>query len=375
VFSGAVGKVHGSPQSGGTVEVRSADGGFLAWAAYSPVSQIRARVWSFEEAEVPGPELFRKKIEAALALRRSAVPPETTDALRLVHGESDGLPGLVADRYAGTLVVQILSAGCERWRDTLIEILRETSSCERFYERSNAEARKLEGLVPTAGPLLDSAADGPVRIVEHGIKYEVEVAAGQKTGFYLDQRDNRRRAGLLVEGREVLDCFCYTGCFSLSALAGGARSVLAIDSSAPALASAKRNFALNGFEADRAEWLEADVFEALRALRREGRQFDFIVLDPPKFAPTPKDAARAARGYKDINLNALKLLRPGGLLATFSCSGGISPELFQKILAGAAADAGVPLLLRERYGAAPDHPVRIEFPEGEYLKGLLLERC
>jgi 23S rRNA (cytosine1962-C5)-methyltransferase len=355
--------------------VHSADGGFLAWAAYSPVSQIRARVWGFEEAEVPGPDLFKKKIEAALALRSTAVPPETTDALRLVHGESDGLPGLVADRYADTLAIQILSAGCERWRDTLIEILRETSGCERLYERSNAETRKLEGLAPTAGPLLDSGADGPVRIVEHGIKYEIEVAAGQKTGFYLDQRDNRRRAGLLVEGREVLDCFCYTGGFALSALAGGARSVLAIDSSAPALASAKRNFALNGFGMDRAEWLEADVFGALRALRREGRQFDFIVLDPPKFAPTPKDAARAARGYKDINLNALKLLRPGGLLATFSCSGGISPELFQKIVAGAAADAGVPLLLRERYGAAPDHPVRIEFPEGEYLKGLLLERC
>jgi 23S rRNA (cytosine1962-C5)-methyltransferase len=375
VFSGAVGKVHGSPQSGDTVEVHSADGRFLAWAAYSPVSQIRARVWSFEEAEVPGPDLFEKKIEAALALRSTVVPPETTDALRLVHGESDGLPGFVADRYADTLALQILSAGCERWRDTLIEILRETSGCERLYERSNAETRKLEGLAPTAGPLLDSAADGPVRIVEHGIKYEVEVAAGQKTGFYLDQRDNRRRAGSLAGGREVLDCFCYTGGFSLSALAGGARSVLAIDSSAPALASAKRNFALNGFETDRAEWLEADVFGALRALRREGRQFDFIVLDPPKFAPTPKDAARAARGYKDINLNALKLLRPGGLLATFSCSGGISPELFQKILAGAAADAGVPLRLRERYGAAPDHPVRIEFPEGEYLKGLLLERC
>jgi len=374
VFSGAIAKVHGSPQSGDSVEVRSADGGFLAWAAYSPVSQIRARVWSHEENEVPGPELFRRKIEAALALRRAAIPPETTDALRLVHGESDGLPGLIADRYAGTLVVQILSAGCERWRDTLIEILRETSACEKFYERSDAEARKLEGLVPTAGPLLDSAADGPVRIVENGIEYEVEFAAGQKTGFYLDQRDNRRRAGSLAGGREVLDCFCYSGGFSLSALAGGARSVLAVDSSAPALASARRNFALNGFEAGRAEWLEADVFGALRTLRREGRQFDFIVLDPPKFAPTPKDAARAARGYKDINLNALKLLRPGGLLATFSCSGGISPELFQKIVAGAAADAGVPLLLRERYGAAPDHPVRIEFPEGEYLKGLLLER-
>ena len=375
VFSGAVGKVHGSPQSGDTVEVRSADGGFLAWAAYSPTSQIRARVWGFDEAEVPGPELFRKKIEAAQELRRAVVSPETTDALRLVHGESDGLPGLIADHYAGTLVMQILSAGCERWRDALIEILHETSGCERLYERSDVEARKLEGLVPAAGPLLDSAAHGPVRIVEHGIKYEVEFAAGQKTGFYLDQRDNRRRAGSLAGGREVLDCFCYTGGFSLSALAGGASSVLAIDSSAPALASAKRNFALNGFEAGRAEWLEANVFEALRELQREGRQFDFIVLDPPKFAPTPKDSARAARGYKDINLNALKLLRRGGLLATFSCSGGISPELFQKIVAGAAADAGVPLLLRERYGAAKDHPVRIEFPEGEYLKGLLLERC
>lgn len=375
IFSGAVDKVHGSPQSGDTVEVRSADGGFLAWAAYSPASQIRARAWSFDEDEVPGPGLFRKKIEAALALRRAAVPPETTDALRLVHGESDGLPGLVADRYAGTLVVQILSAGCERWRDALIEILRETSGCERFYERSDAEARKLEGLVPTSGPLVDSAADGPVRIVENGIKYEVEFAAGQKTGFYLDQRDNRRRAGSLAGGREVLDCFCYSGGFSLSALDGGARSVLAIDSSAPALASAKRNYDLNRFDPGCAQWSEADVFGALRALRRDGRQFDFIVLDPPKFAPTPKDAARAARGYKDINLNALKLLRPGGLLATFSCSGVISPDLFQKIVAGAAVDAGVPLLLRERYGAARDHPVRIEFPEGEYLKGLLLERC
>src|SRR2546426_2508823 len=374
VFSGAIGKAQGSPQSGATVEVRAADGGFLAWAAYSPASQIRARVWSFDEADVPGPQLFGKKIEAALALRRAAIPVQASDALRLVHGESDGLPGLIADRYADVLVVQILSAGCERWREPLIEILRDASGCARVYERSDTGARELEGLAPRAGAVSGAEPDGPIRILEHEIKYEVDVVSGQKTGFYLDQRDNRRRVGLLAAGREVLNCFCYTGGFSLSALSGGARSVLSVDSSAPALELARRNLALNGLEAGRSDWLEADVFRALRKLRDEGREFDLMVLDPPKFAPTPKDAARAARGYKDINLNALRLLRPGGLLATFSCSGGVSPELFQKIVAGAAADAGVSLVLRERFSAAPDHPVLVEFPEGEYLKGLLLER-
>jgi 23S rRNA (cytosine1962-C5)-methyltransferase len=374
IFSGAIAEVRGAPRSGDTVDVRAADGRFLAWAAYSPASQIRARVWSFEEAEVPGPDLFKKRIEAAFALRRAEIPPETTNALRLVHAESDGLPGLVADRYADTLVVQLLSAGCETWREALIGILRERSGCARVYERSDTEGRELEGFAASAGLIAGTAAGGPLKIVECGIEYEVDVVAGQKTGFYLDQRDNRRRVGILADGREMLNCFCYTGGFTLSALAGGARSVLSIDSSGPALEMAKRNLALNGVEGGRAEWLEADVFGALRKLQREGRQFDFVVLDPPKFAPTPKDAERAARGYKDINLNALKVLRPGGLLATFSCSGGVSPELFQKIVAGAAADSGASLLLRERYRAAPDHPVRIEFPEGEYLKGLLLER-
>jgi len=374
IFSGAVGKVQGSPQSGDTVEVRDAQGRFLAWAAYSPASQIRARVWSFEQAEIPGPELFRKKIKAAIALRRALVASTAGDALRLVHAESDGLPGLIADRYARTLVVQLLSAGCERWRAALIETLREQSGCTAIYERSDPVARKLEGLAPASGPVLDFALAAPVRIVESDIQYEIDVAAGQKTGFFLDQRDNRRSARLLALDREVLDCFCFSGGFSLSVLAGGARSVLSIDSSGPALASAKRNLALNGFDKGRAQWLEADVFATLRKLDREGRQFDFIILDPPRFAPTPKDAVRAARGYKDINLYALRLLRPGGLLATFSCSGGISPELFQKIVAGAAADAGASLLLRERYRASADHPVRIEFPEGDYLKGLLLEK-
>jgi 23S rRNA (cytosine1962-C5)-methyltransferase len=374
VFSGAIEEVAGSPQSGATVRVCAADGKFLAWAAYSPASQIRARVWSFEETEVPGPELFAKRIEAALARRRADVPAEAGNAMRLLHGESDGLPGLIADRYGDALVIQVLSAGCEAWRETLVAKLLEKSGCSRVYERSDTDARELEGLPASSGLIFGPAANGPLRIVEHGVEYEVDVGSGQKTGFYLDQRENRRHLGRLAAGREVLDCFCYTGGFTLSALAGGARSVLAIDSSAQALAQAKRNLELNRIAPDRAQWLDADVFQALRRLQRDERRFDLIVLDPPKFAPTPKDAARAARGYKDINLNALKLLRPGGLLATFSCSGGVSAELFQKIVAGAAADAGAPLLLRERYRAAPDHPVRIEFPEGEYLKGLLLER-
>src|SRR3989442_782063 len=359
MFSGAIAEVNGAQQSGDTVDVRAADGRFLAWAAYSPASQIRARVWSFEEAEIPGPDLFENRIETALALRRAAVPPEATNALRLVHGESDGLPGLVSDRYADTLVVQVLSAGCERWRDALIAILSERSGGARIHERSDTEGRELEGLSARAGMIAGTAADGPLEIVEHGIRYEVDVAAGQKTGFYLDQRDNRARVGLLAEGREVLNGFSYTGGFTLSALAGGARSVLSIDSSAPALGLAKRNLALNGVEANRAEWLQTDVFGALRTLRTEDRQFDFVVLDPPKFAPTPKDAERAARGYKDINLNALKVLRRGGLLAPFSSPPGALPPLFPEILPRAPPHPSAQLPLLRPLTPPPGPPRRL----------------
>jgi 23S rRNA (cytosine1962-C5)-methyltransferase len=373
LFSGAIESAQGAGAAGDTVRLVSAAGAFLAWAAYSPSSQIRARVWSFEEGEAPGPDLLRRKLEAAVALRRARIGAET-DAVRLVHAESDGLPGVIADRYGDALVVQLLSAGAERWRTVLIEELARVSGCARIYERSDAEARELEGLHGREGWVLGPADAEPAsEIVEHGLRYAVDLARGQKTGFYLDQRDNRRRVGELSAGREVLNCFCYTGGFTLSALAGGARSVLSIDSSGPALRAAQANVERNRL-GGAAEWLHADVFRALRDLQTQARRFDLIVLDPPKFAPTPKDAERAARGYKDINMNALRLLRPGGLLATFSCSGGVSADLFQKIVAGAAADAPVSLRLRERLWAAPDHPVLVEFPEGEYLKGLLLER-
>ena len=385
VFSGAIDRLEGDAGPGETVCVRASDGSFLAWAAYSPASQIRARVWSFEEAEFPDEGFLGARVTAAVA-RRTALRIDAnaqsggTNALRLVHAESDGLPGVVADRYADTLVVQLTSAGAERWRDVIVASLREASGCRVLFERSDGDIRALEGLPSRvgviAGPAQASIAamPGAVEIRENGIRYLVDIGAGQKTGFFLDQRDNRASVAALARGREVLNCFCYTGGFTLSALAGGATKVLSVDSSAPALALARQNMALNALDAGRSEWMEADVFAFLRDLGRERRTFDLIVLDPPKFAPTSRDAERAARGYKDINLNALKLLRPGGHLATFSCSSGVNADLFQKIVAGAAADAGASCAIEQRFHAAADHPVKLEFPEGEYLKGLLLRK-
>jgi 23S rRNA (cytosine1962-C5)-methyltransferase len=374
VYSGAIDHAEGNPAPGATVAIRSSNGAFLAWGACSPASQIRARVWSFDESERPDEAMVRARIAAAVARRASLAAG--TSALRLVHAESDGLPGLVADRYGETLVVQITTAGAERWLKVMVEALREASGCSQVYERSDVEARALEGLEARVGPMAGSgsAAQSTVEITENGLRYMVDLRTGQKTGFYLDQRDNRAAIGAVARGRVVLNCFSYTGAFTLSALAGGAASVLSVDSSAAAIALARRNLELNGLDAARSQWSEADVFARLRELRRDGCRFDLIVLDPPKFAPTSRDAERASRAYKDINLNALRLLRPGGILATFSCSSGVTADLFQKIVAGAAADAGVSCRLERRFQAAPDHPVLLEFPEGEYLKGLLLRR-
>jgi 23S rRNA (cytosine1962-C5)-methyltransferase len=370
VFSGAIARVAGEPEPGATVAVRSSAGAFLAWAAYSPRSQIRARVWSWDEATPIDGAFLRARVMTAIA-RRAALAG-ATDAMRLLHAEADGLPGVVCDRYGDFAVFQFASAGAERVRETLVDAVLETSGCSAAYERSDLDARELEGLPPRIGPMRGTVASPAVTITEHALQYRVDVAHGQKTGFYLDQRANRDRVRALAAGREVLDCFCYTGGFTLNALAGGARSALSIDSSASALELARENARRNGL--GEAEWLEVDVFAALRRLRDERRAFDLVVVDPPKFAPTAAHAARAARAYKDVNLLALKLLRPGGLLATFSCSGGVSVELFQKIVAGAAADAGAEVRLLERLPADLDHPVTLAFPEGEYLKGLVLEK-
>ncbi len=371
VYDGAVERILGEPAAGATVAVRSASGDFLAWAAYNPASRIAARVWSWHEAEVVDAALMSRRIDAAIAYRASL--PIDSDAKRLIYGEADGLPGVVLDRYADVLVLQLTTAGAEAWRETLLALIAKRLPQCAIYERSDAEVRALEGLPPRVG-LLAGRLPEVITIHEAGLKFEVDVVRGHKTGFYLDQRDNRRCVAAFATGRDVLNCFAYTGAFGLHALAAGARSVLSIDSSAEAIAQAQAHVALNGLDAERCEWQVADVFQALRRLRDAGRRFGLIILDPPKFAPTHQMADKAARGYKDINLNAMKLLVPGGWLATFSCSGGVSAELFQKIVAGAAWDAGVRLRLRARLRQAPDHPIDLDYPEGEYLKGLLLER-
>jgi len=372
VFSGAVARVTGAPGPGDTVRLLDAAGNFVALAAYSPASQIRARVWSFDAEDTIAKEFLGARLQRALSLRDALGTAKHTNAMRLVHGESDGLPGLIVDRYADVLVAQFLAAGVERWRDEILDSLVELTGCEAVYERSDAEVRKLEELPARTGFVRGNRAASRCPIIEYGLNFRVDVEQGQKTGFFLDQRENRQRVRALAAGREVLDGFAYTGGFSIAALAGGAKRVYAIESSADAIQIARENLAANPLDASRVEFQQGDVFSQLRVLRDRGASFDLVVLDPPKFAPTAAQAKNAARAYKDINLLALKLLAPGGLLATFSCSGGVSAALFQSIVAGAAVDAGAEAKIVERFGAAADHPVALEFPEGEYLKGLLV---
>ncbi len=370
VFQGSVEK--GKADAGETVRVQAGDGRFLAWAAYSPSSMIRVRAWSFDEAERIDEQFFERRIAKALALR--ARLPIASDGVRLVHGEADGLPGLIVDRYGDLLSAQFLSAGTERWKSVIADLLLKATGLARLYERSDSGVRKLEGLEPAAGWLRGEGAT-EVTIREHGWRLTLDVAEGHKTGFYLDQRDNRKLFADTVRHfgfQRVLNCYCYTGGFSVAALAGGAQQVVSVDSSAPALARATAHVALNGFDAARHEARDADVNQTLRDAIKRGDAFDAIVLDPPKFAPTAAHAERAARAYKDINRLAFKLLAPGGALFTFSCSGGVGPDLFHKIVAGAAMDAGVDGAIYARVAAAPDHPQTLVFPEGEYLKGLVI---
>jgi len=372
IFDSALAK--GGADPGETVRVESLDGRFLAWAAFSPSSKIRARAWSFDEADRIDAAFLARRCAEAVALRaRLAV---ASDGVRLVHGESDGLPGLIVDRYGDTLVAQFLSAGAERWKPVLADAMLAATGLTRLYERSDASSRALEGLPDVTGWL---RGKGPTELTisEHDWKFSLDIATGHKTGFYLDQRESRARfAGWVrrLGARRVLNCYCYTGGFTVAAFAGGATAVTSIDSSGPALERARANVALNGFDTAQAEFLDADVNESLRRFGKAGRQFDAIVLDPPKLAPTVAHAERAARAYKDINRLGLKLLAPGGVLLTYSCSGGIPPDLFHKIVAGAAADAGVDGYIVDRTGAAPDHPMTLAFPEGEYLKGLAVVR-
>ena len=372
IFESAIAR--GGADTGETVRVESSDGQFLAWGAFSPASRIRVRAWSFDEQQrIDAAFLAQACARAIRARQRMDID---SDGLRLVHGESDGLPGLIVDRYGDTLVAQFLASGVERWKGVIADALLRETGLARLYERSDASSRTLEGLEPATGWL---RGEGPTALTirEHDWQLTLDVATGHKTGFYLDQRDSRhlfsgwtRRLGF----QRVLNCYCYTGGFTVAALAGGAAHVTSIDSSGPALERAAAHVALNGFDPGSAEFMDADVNASLRAFIEQGRTFDAIVLDPPKLAPTAAHAERAARAYKDINRLAFKLLEPGGVLFTYSCSGGISADLFHKIVASAGADAGVDGYISARLGGAPDHPMTLEFPEGEYLKGLVVVR-
>lgn len=370
IFSGAVHHADHEIASGGTVDVLSFNKQFLARAAYSPNSQIRARIWTFEDEPVDR-EFFRKRIRSTIVSRSTFQVSGASSASRLIYAESDGIAGLIVDRYGDVLVLQSLTTGTEYWKDIIADLLIEETGCSAIYERSDADVRELEGLEPKVGLLRGSMIHDPLTIVENDLKFNINFVDGHKTGFYLDQRMNRLRVRELAKDRDVLDCFCYTGGFSVNALAGGAKSVLSVDSSADALTLCKENVALNDLDPTCHTTLEGDVFQLLRKFRDEARSFDMIVLDPPKFAPTAAHADKATRAYKDINLFAFKLLRPGGILVTFSCSGGVDAALFQKIVAGAALDAGVEAQIVEYMSQGPDHPVALNFPEGAYLKGLI----
>lgn len=371
VFSGSVHHIEGTPAPGETVKIHAMDGTFLAWGAYSPISQIRIRIWSYEPNEKINAEFLSRRIRSAIEFRASLFNDPSTDAFRLIHAESDGLPGLIVDKYANFLVIQFLSAGVEFYKKEIINTLEEIVHPQGIYERSDLAVRELEGLPQQMGILSGEAPPDLIQITENGLKFWVDIKGGQKTGFYLDQRINRQQYASIIRSGTCLNCFAYTGAFTAYALKAGVSSVLSIDGSADSLELAKKNIQLNDLPLAICEWQVEDVFTALRGLRDSDRSFDSIVLDPPKFAPTAAQVNKAARAYKDINMLAFKLLNPGGTLFTFSCSGGIDVSLFQKIVSDSALDAHVDACIISHLAQGPDHPISLNFPEGSYLKGLV----
>ena len=368
IFSGAIQTAQGSPADGDIVDVLDAQGQFLARGYYNRRSQITVRLLSWQDAEIDA-AFLRSRIAAAVERRR--LLGLNASAYRLVHAESDLLPGLIVDLYADYVVVQFLTLGMERWKGEIADILSDLVPCSGVYDRSDVDVRKLEGLRRSTGVLWGQEPPDRIEIVEQGHRFLVNVKSGQKTGFYLDQRENRARVSTFSDGCEVLNAFAYTGAQAIYALAGGATSVVNVDTSAEALVEAEAHVASNGIDPSRVENVVGDVFQVLRQYRGEGRRFDLIVLDPPKFASNRSQVQPACRGYKDINLLAMQLLRPDGILATFSCSGLVSPDLFQKVVFGASVDAGRDVQILEKRSQAADHPILLSFPEGEYLKGLI----
>ena len=373
VFSKAIENVKGKPNNGAPVEVFSNDGRWLARGAWSPESQIRIRIWTFTRSEQLDTDFFVRRLTAAQAGRQSLIELQGLSAYRLVAAESDGLPGIIIDRYNNFLVCQLLSAGAECHKKQLFDALKQLFPECSLYERSDVPVRKKEGLSERHGVVYGETPPDELVIEENnGVKIAIDIKTGHKTGFYLDQRDNRAIAGRYAKGRKVLNCFSYTGSFGVYALQGGASEVVNVDVSEPALALARRNAELNHLDLSKAQFLKQDVFKMLRECRERGDKFDMIVLDPPKFAESKTQLEGACRGYKDINLLACQLLNPNGILLTFSCSGLMTSELFQKVVADAALDAGREAQIIERMSQAADHPISVAYPEGFYLKGLVV---
>jgi 23S rRNA (cytosine1962-C5)-methyltransferase len=371
IFSGAIGRIEGNPRAGETVDILTADGALLGRGAYSPKSQMTVRVWTFDPQEEISPEFFAGRLARAAESRAALTSGEGPPGVRLVNAESDGLPGIIVDRYGEYLVVQFLTTGAEYWKAAVVEALSRLDGVGGIYERSDADVREKEGLPKLAGVLAGAEPPDLVEIREGSCRFLVDVKRGHKTGFYLDQRENRGMTAEYARGGVVLNCFSYSGGFGIAALAAGAVTATNVDSSAPALDLARRNAELNNIDESMLENVEGDAFTVMRRWRDEGRVFDLVVLDPPKFADSKANLSRASRGYKDINLLAFKLLGPGGILFTFSCSGLMSPELFQKIVSDAALDAGCEAQIIRRLGQASDHPTLLSFPESSYLKGFI----
>jgi 23S rRNA (cytosine1962-C5)-methyltransferase len=371
IFSGAIERVEGDAADGDVVDVRDAGRNWLARGTLNRRSQIAVRLLTRQQDEAVDRAFWRRRLAQAIAARRTLADAPTTTAYRLVHAESDYLPGLVVDRYGEWVVVQFLTLGVERRRDEIVAALVDLLAPRGVYERSDAEVRAKEGLAQRVGLLWGEEPTELVEVFEDGRRFLVDVRHGHKTGFYLDQRENRARLPAFCRGAEVLDAFAYTGAFGVCAALGGASQVTLVESSAPALGLARRHLALNGLEHHSVECVEGDVFSVLRGYRAQGRRFDVVVLDPPKFAHSEREVRRAARAYKDVNLLAFRLLRPGGVLFTFSCSGAVSADLFQKVVFGAAVDAQREAQIIGVLAQGADHPVALTFPEGAYLKGLI----
>jgi 23S rRNA (cytosine1962-C5)-methyltransferase len=371
VFSGAIERVKGSPNNGDIVKLTNAKGDFMAYGFYNDQSRVALRLLEWDENVIVDDTWFREKVGVAVKSRADILADGTTNTCRLIFSESDYLPGLIVDKYNNHLAVQILTSGIENVMPVIIDELNNLLKPESIFDKSDASSREHEGLQTSNVALTLNSPPENVEVKENGIVYNINIAEGQKSGFYCDQRDNRKILASHAKGKKVLDCFSYTGGFSLNSLYEGASSVTSVDSSALAIETLRENIKLNNLDAAKHIAIQSDVNKQLRAFRDQEEKFDIIVLDPPKYAPSRSALDRASRAYKDLNRLAMLLLNDGGLLATYSCSGAMNMETFKQVLAWAALDAGKQVQFIYQFCQPEDHPVRASFPEGEYLKGLL----